>query len=65
MMADAFCSGFKQMQQTASADTRAFHSYRPTPEVLAKYLFSAGYPVTVPEAAEIINNYYRNGTLLV
>jgi hypothetical protein len=65
MMADAYCSGFRRMQKEATADTRAFFSYRPTPEVLAEYLRRAGCLVTATETAMLISDYYARGTLLV
>jgi hypothetical protein len=65
LMVDAYCSGYRRMQKEASADTRAFYSYWPTPEVLAEYLRRAGYLVTVTETAMLISDYYARGTLLV
>lgn len=59
MLADAWLSGYKHATRGKPAlpDTDCY--------MLARYLVEAGYQVTQVEAANIIKDYLRRGTLLV
>jgi hypothetical protein len=59
IVADAYLTGFKRgsIGKPAMPDDECY--------MLARYLMDAGYQVTQVEAAQIIKDHLRRGTLLV